>query len=96
MPRAVAGQQRQIVGVLGIALAKLLFKDSANHDMQALGVGFFLHDVGKVRIDPSIITKPGKLTPEEMQEMRRHPSLGYKLLHETRQLTDEAKTRARL
>jgi HD-GYP domain-containing protein (c-di-GMP phosphodiesterase class II) len=80
------------VGVLGIALAKLLFKDSTNHDMQALGVGFFLHDLGKVRIDPSIITKPGKLTPEEMQEMRRHPSLGYKLLHETRQLTEEAKT----
>jgi len=80
------------VGVLGIALAKSLFKDSTNHDMRALGVGFFLHDVGKVGINPSIITKPGKLTSAEMQEMRRHPSLGYKLLHETRQLTEEAKT----
>jgi len=80
------------VGVLGIALAKSLFKNSANHDMQALGVGFFLHDVGKVGIDPSIITKPGKLTPEEMHEMKRHPVLGYKLLHETKQLTEEAKT----
>jgi HD-GYP domain-containing protein (c-di-GMP phosphodiesterase class II) len=80
------------VGVLGIALAKSLFKDSTNHDMRALGVGFFLHDVGKVGIDPAIITKPGKLTFEEMQEMKRHPSLGYKLLHETRQLTEEAKT----
>ena len=80
------------MGVLGIALAKSLFKDSTNHDMRALGVGFFLHDVGKVGIDPSIITKPGKLTSDEMQEMKRHPSLGYKLLHETRQLTEEAKT----
>jgi HD-GYP domain-containing protein (c-di-GMP phosphodiesterase class II) len=80
------------VGVMGIALAKSLFKDSANHDMRALGVGFFLHDVGKVGIDQSIITKPGKLTSEEMQEMKRHPSLGYKLLQETRQLTEEAKT----
>ena len=80
------------VGVLGIALAKSLFKDSTNHDMRALGMGFFLHDVGKVGIDPSIITKPGKLTSEEMQEMRRHPLLGYKLLHETKQLTEEAKT----
>jgi HD-GYP domain-containing protein (c-di-GMP phosphodiesterase class II) len=80
------------VGVLGIALAKALFQDSTNHDMRALGVGFFLHDVGKVGINPSIITKPGKLTSEEMQEMRRHPSLGFKLLHETRQLTEEAKT----
>ena len=80
------------VGVLGISLAKSLFKDSTNHDMRALGVGFFLHDVGKVAIDPSIITKSGKLTVEEMQEIKRHPLLGYKLLHETRQLTEEAKT----
>ena len=79
------------VGVLGIALAKALFKDTTNHDMRALGVGFFLHDVGKVSINPSIITKPGRLTDAEMQEMRRHPSLGYKLLHETKQLTEESK-----
>ena len=79
------------VGVLGIALAKALFKDTTNHDMRALGVGFFLHDVGKVAINPSIITKPGRLTDAEMQEMRRHPSLGYKLLHETKQLTEESK-----
>jgi len=80
------------VGVLAIALAKSLFKDSTNHDMRALGMGFFLHDVGKVGIDPSLITKPGKLTSTEMQEMRRHPALGFKLLHETRQLTEESKT----
>lgn len=80
------------VGVLGITLAKSLFKDSTNHDMRAIGVGLFLHDIGKVGIDQSIITKPGKLTAEEMQEMRRHPSLGYRLLQETRQLTEESKT----
>lgn len=80
------------VGVMGIALAKSLFKDTANHDMRALGVGFFLHDVGKVGIDPSILTKPGKLTAEEMQEMKRHPALGFRLLNETKQLTEESKT----
>ena len=80
------------VGVLGITLAKSLFKDSANHDMRAIGVGFFLHDIGKVGIDQSIISKPGKLTAEEMQEMRRHPLLGYRLLMEARQLTEESKT----
>ena len=80
------------VGVLGIALAKTLFRDTTNHDMRALGMGFFLHDIGKVGIDPSLITKPGKLTPAEMQEMRRHPVLGFKLLHEMRQLTEESRT----
>jgi HD-GYP domain-containing protein (c-di-GMP phosphodiesterase class II) len=55
-------------------------------------VGFFLHDVGKVGIDQGIIMKPGKLTADEMEEMRRHPLLGYKLLQEARQLTEESKT----
>jgi HD-GYP domain-containing protein (c-di-GMP phosphodiesterase class II) len=79
------------VGVLAVALAKSLFKDAKYHDIHALGAGFFLHDLGKVGIDNNIINKPGKLTDEEMNEMRRHPPLGFKLLLETRQLTDESK-----
>jgi HD-GYP domain-containing protein (c-di-GMP phosphodiesterase class II) len=79
------------VGVLGIALAKSLFKHSDAHDMQALGVGFFLHDIGKVGINQEIILKPGILTAHEMAEMRRHPVLGYKLLQETNQLSEESK-----
>jgi HD-GYP domain-containing protein (c-di-GMP phosphodiesterase class II) len=79
------------VGVLGVALAKSLFKDAKYHDIHALGAGFFLHDLGKVGIDINIINKPGKLTDEEMNEMRRHPPLGFKLLLDTRQLTDECR-----
>jgi HD-GYP domain-containing protein (c-di-GMP phosphodiesterase class II) len=80
------------VGILGVSLSKVLFKDSDAHDLQALGIGFFLHDIGKVNIDPTIITKPGKLTADEMNEMRRHPAQGFKLLHESKQLTDESRT----
>ncbi|MCX5856178.1 MAG: HD-GYP domain-containing protein [Deltaproteobacteria bacterium] len=79
------------VGILGVALAKSLFKESGNHDIHALGAGFFLHDLGKVYIDKNIINKPGKLTDEEMNEMRRHPTAGFKLLFDTNQLTDESK-----
>lgn len=79
------------VGILAVALAKSLFMDAKKHDIHALGTGFFLHDLGKVGIDNNIINKPGKLTDEEMNEMRRHPPLGFKLLQETRQLTDESK-----
>lgn len=78
------------VGILGVALAKTLF-NSSDHDLHALGVGFFLHDLGKVNIDPQIINKPAKLTEQEMREMRRHPAHGYKILLETKQLTREAK-----
>lgn len=77
------------VGVLSIMLAKHLFKGSDAHNMHELGAGFFLHDIGKVRIDPAIINKPGKVTGEEMTIIRSHPYQGYKILKETNQLTEE-------
>jgi HD-GYP domain-containing protein (c-di-GMP phosphodiesterase class II) len=79
------------VGFLAVSLSKSLFKKSAAHNMHELGAGFFLHDLGKVEVDASIINKPGKLTEEEMTEMRQHPHMGYKLLYETNQLTHECK-----
>ncbi len=79
------------VGVLGIALSKILFKKSAGHNMNELGAGFFLHDLGKIQIDQAILNKPGRLTDEEMNEVRRHPNLGFKILNDTKQLTEECK-----
>jgi len=77
------------VGVFSVLLAKSVFKGSDAHDMHELGAGFFLHDIGKVRIDPAIINKRGKLTEEEMYTMKSHPYQGYKILKETNQLTEE-------
>ena len=39
-----------------------------------------LHDVGKVRVRPQILTKPGPLTLEERAEIRGHPSAGAQLV----------------
>jgi HD-GYP domain-containing protein (c-di-GMP phosphodiesterase class II) len=80
------------VGFLAVCLAKMVFQDSDAHNMHELGAGFFLHDLGKVGVPPEIITKPGRLSEKEMAEMRKHPSLGFKILHESRQLTDECRT----
>jgi len=77
------------VGVFSVMLAKSIFKGSDAHNMHELGAGFFLHDIGKVRVDPGIINKPGKLTDEEMTIMRAHPYQGYKILKEANQLTEE-------
>lgn len=38
-----------------------------------LGVSALLHDIGKVNIPGEIINKPGKLTDEELEHVRRHP-----------------------
>jgi HD-GYP domain-containing protein (c-di-GMP phosphodiesterase class II) len=79
------------VGVMSIMLAKSLFRQSDAHDLHELGAGFFLHDLGKVNVDPAIINKPGRLTDQEMGRMRTHPYQGYKLLQEASALTEECR-----
>lgn len=39
-----------------------------------------LHDIGKIGIDGAILSKPGKLTPEEYEEIKKHPAIGYQIL----------------
>lgn len=45
-----------------------------------------LHDIGKVAIKESILTKPGPLTEEEWQEMKKHPEIGYRIAQATPEL----------
>jgi putative two-component system response regulator len=41
-----------------------------------------LHDIGKIAIADAILGKPGRLTPEEMDEMRRHVTIGARILED--------------
>lgn len=77
------------VGIYSIMLAKELFLHSDHHNLEELGAGFFLHDLGKVNVDPAIINKPGRLTDEEMNQMRTHPYQGYKILKAANELSEE-------
>jgi len=43
-------------------------------------IGAYLHDVGKVRVPHEILSKPGKLTPDEFAVLQMHPVWGIELL----------------
>ena len=43
-------------------------------------LGALLHDVGKLRLPPELLSKPGRLTPEERRLIRRHPEWGAEMV----------------
>lgn len=47
------------------------------------GIGGLLHDTGKALIPDHILNKPGRLTDEEFDIVRRHPKDGYDILRRT-------------
>jgi diguanylate cyclase (GGDEF)-like protein/putative nucleotidyltransferase with HDIG domain len=49
-------------------------------DMQALRAAALLHDIGKLAVPEQIISKPGKLTPEEFEKIKIHPVVGAEIL----------------
>lgn len=63
------------VCVLAMGLAQSL--GWTERDIAQVGVAGLLHDLGKIDIDNAVLNKPGKLTPEEYDEMKRHPQFGY-------------------
>jgi len=49
-------------------------------ELQALQAAALLHDIGKLAVPEHIVSKPGKLTPEEFDKMKIHPVVGAELL----------------
>ncbi len=56
--------------------------------IQTLRDAAFLHDVGKIAIEDSILLKPGKLTPEERKIMETHAEKGEKIIAPLRTFKD--------
>jgi HD-GYP domain-containing protein (c-di-GMP phosphodiesterase class II) len=78
------------VAVYSIALAKRIFGDDKQLLLVA-GLGGLLHDIGKRRIDLKVINKNTPLTPEEWEEIKRHPTYGKDLLETIPSLPDPSR-----
>jgi HD-GYP domain-containing protein (c-di-GMP phosphodiesterase class II) len=48
-----------------------------------IGAGALLHDVGKLRVDERILSKPGPLTPDERRNVEQHPLEGERIVRDS-------------
>ncbi|WP_240256596.1 HD-GYP domain-containing protein [Ferdinandcohnia quinoae] len=55
-------------------------------DIEEIGLGAMLHDLGKLYIPSEILNKPGKLTEEEFEMMQSHSELGFDILRKIHEI----------
>ncbi|WP_058301212.1 HD-GYP domain-containing protein [Gorillibacterium timonense] len=68
----------------------------SRHDCRKAVQAGLLHDVGKLLIPDSILNKPGRLTDKEFTMIKQHPLLGYNLLAQIPNLSQEVREAALL
>ena len=73
------GHTDRVAQIASLIARELGFNES---ELRALEVGAVIHDIGKIGIPDSILLKPGRLTDEEFEEMRRHPEISSYIVAE--------------
>ncbi|MEK8126822.1 HD-GYP domain-containing protein [Paenibacillus filicis] len=66
------------VGMISYYIAKWM--GQSEDEALLAGKAGYLHDVGKSKIDPTVLTKPGRLSDEEYQHIKKHTIYGYEIL----------------
>jgi HD-GYP domain-containing protein (c-di-GMP phosphodiesterase class II) len=93
------------VTVVGLLIGRRLFStrgrldyrgrrdwDNVERHLVELGVGLFLHDIGKLAIPDEVLRKRGPLDEGEWGWMRRHPQLGFEMLQRSVTIGPRAKS----
>lgn len=74
----VTGGHSNRVSTLAVKIASQLNMDEKVRD--DIYLGGLIHDIGKIGVPDSILSKNGKLTDAELEAIRRHPSVGKKIM----------------
>ncbi len=72
-----SGHQKR-VAFLAIAISEELGLDE--NQIEAVGTAALIHDIGKINIPASILSKPGKLSDIEFEMIKAHPRIGYDII----------------
>lgn len=59
--------------------------------LKDLAIGLLLHDIGKITVDRSILSKPAPLTQEEFEMIKTHPRKGFEILMWQREISAKSK-----
>jgi putative nucleotidyltransferase with HDIG domain len=68
------------VSALSVLMARQLTLDEK--DVDVIRLGALLHDIGKIGVSDEVLRKPGPLTPDEFEQIKRHPALGARILRQ--------------
>lgn len=75
------------VGVLSFIIGTWMGLEKK--ELEILIKAGILHDIGKLKVDPDILYKNGKLTVEEFEEMKKHTIYTYQILKENGEIDEE-------
>ena len=77
----------QRVSDFSVAIGRQL--ELSPENLHQLRIGALLHDIGKIGVPDHILSKPGRLTEEEVGKMKEHPTIGANIMKNVRLLRDE-------
>ncbi len=78
---ATANHLRRVSNITKVLASKLNYTEEMCNTIMMASV---MHDVGKIGISDEILLKPAKLTPEEFEIIKRHTTIGYNILKDSR------------
>lgn len=73
------------VCLMSIIIARWL--DLKDEEIEEIATAGLLHDIGKARVPEKLLKKPGKLSPEEFEEVKKHTIIGYMMMDNIKDAT---------
>ncbi len=77
------------VSLMSIIIAKWM--NLSDEEIDEIATAGLLHDIGKTKVSEKLLMKPGKLTVTEFEEVKKHTTLGYMMMDNIKDATNNMK-----